>query len=156
MSPSKSKNKGSGFERDAVNLLNGKIKNSRFRRIPGSGAIGTIMIEPLLTADISGTVEGFPKTFKIEAKVGYNSSTNKEIKQFTLKKEWLDKVKMQAENNYSFPALIGKFGNVRSGVSTFVVLDLEEFAYLVNQITELQTMLNEQAHLIVSDMEKTR
>ncbi len=139
---SKSKNKGSGFERDAVNLLNDKIKDAVFKRIPGSGAIGTTMVEPLLTGDISGSVEGFPMTFKIEAKVGYNSSTNKEVKQFTLKKEWLDKVKMQAANNYSFPALIGKFGNVRNGVSTFVVLDITEFAYLVNQITELQRQLN--------------
>lgn len=150
MSPSKSKNKGSGFERDAVNLLNEKIKYSKFRRIPGSGSIGTIMDEALLTGDISGIVEGFPKTFKIEAKVGYNNSTNKEVKQFTLKKEWLDKVIMQAENNFSFPFLIGKFSNARSGVSTFVVLDIDNFAYLINQITMIQTTLNEQSHLIVS------
>lgn len=147
----KAKQKGSGFERDAVNLLNEKIKHSKFKRIPGSGAIGTSMIEPLLTGDISGVVEGFPKTFKIEAKVGYNNSTNKEVKQFTLKKEWLDKIIMQASNNFSFPALIGKFSNVRSGVSTFIVLDIDDFSYLINQISELQATLNEQSHLIVQD-----
>jgi hypothetical protein len=151
MSPFKAKQKGSTFERDAVNLLNDKIKNAKFRRIPGSGAIGTSMMEPLLTGDISGIVEGFPKVFKIEAKVGYNNSTNKEVKQFTLKKEWIDKIRMQAENNFSFPALIGKFTGARSGVSTFIVLDIDDFAYLINQITFLQETLSENLDIDVGD-----
>lgn len=135
--------KGSNFEREATKLLEEKLVGGKFRRIPSSGAMGTNMNEPLLTGDISGIVDGFPKTFKFEAKVGYNTSKNKEVKQFTLKKEWMDKIIMEADNTFSYPAVIGKFSGARSGVSTFVVLDIDNFAYLVNQITELQRLLNE-------------
>jgi Holliday junction resolvase len=132
------KRKGSDFEREATKLLEEKLDGGKFRRIPSSGAIGTNMSEPLLTGDISGIVDGFPKTFKFEAKVGYGGS-----KQFTLKKEWIDKIIQEAGNTFSYPAVIGKFSGARSGVTTFVVLDIDNFAYLVNQITELQRLLNE-------------
>lgn len=138
MGTNKSKNKGSAFERLAVEILNKLIKNSIWRKIPGSGAIGTILNEPLLTADIVGTVDSIQKKFKVEAKVGYNSSSDKEVKQFTLKKEWLDKVKMEATHSFSFPFLIGKFSGAREGVKVFVVMDVEEFASIINHITNLQ------------------
>jgi hypothetical protein len=133
----KSKQKGNLFEKDAVDLLNKKIKGALFKKIPGSGAIGTAMDEPLLTGDLTGRVDNISKKFKVEAKVGYNSSTNKEVKQFTLKKEWLDKIVMEANNNFSTPFLIGKFSGVRSGVSVFVVLDIDTFAELINTISRL-------------------
>jgi hypothetical protein len=113
-----------------------------WKKIPGSGAIGTILDEPLLTADIVGKVDSIPKKFKVEAKVGYNSSKDAEVKQFTLKKEWLDKVKREATGSFSFPFLIGKFSGAREGVKVFVVMDVEEFASIINHITKLQEELD--------------
>lgn len=131
------KRKGSDFERLAVDIFNRLIRKSIWRRIPGSGAIGTILSESLLTADIKGEMEAVPKKFKVEAKVGYNSSKDKEIKQFTLKKEWLDKVALEAQASYGIPMLVGKFSGARDGTKVFVVMDVEVFADLMNRITEL-------------------
>jgi hypothetical protein len=130
------KQKGSNFEREVAKLLQEVIHNSEWKRIPSSGAIGTIMIEPLLTGDLQGKVDLFPKKFKGEAKCGYGGS-----KQFTLKKEWLDKVIEEAENNYSVPFLVGKFSGARAGVQEFIVLDIDTFATLINMYTELQASL---------------
>src|SRR4030042_5863262 len=120
MSPNKSKQMGNRWEHDLVEILSRQIKNSSVRRIPGSGALGTSLGESLLTADIKATFEGLNKPFKIEAKSGYGGS-----KQLTIKKEWLNKVKKEAELDYSYPALACKFLGARSadGVQYFIVLD---------------------------------
>lgn len=136
--PNPMKRKGSDFERLAVEILNTIIKDGEFKRIPGSGALGTTLVEPLLTSDIVGKVKSIPKKFKIECKVGYNSSKDKEVKQFTLKKEWLDKVRQEADSSYSIPLLMGKFSGAVKGVKVFVTMDVEIFAQLINQITLLQ------------------
>jgi hypothetical protein len=130
--------KGSAFERLAVEILNKLVKNSKWKRIPGSGAIGTSLNEPMLTGDIFGSVDSIPKKFKGEAKVGYGGS-----KQFALKKEWLDKIKEEARNTYGFPFLIGKFSGAREGTKVFVVMDVEEFASILNHITKLQEQIDE-------------
>lgn len=138
----KAKQQGSRWEHDAVELLNQKVKNSSWKRIPGSGAIGTNLNEPMLTGDLVGIVISFPKKFKAECKSGYNSSTDKEVKQFTLKKDWLDKIGEEARVNYSIPILLGKFTNARSGVKHFVVMDLNEFSELLNTVTDLRKELD--------------
>jgi hypothetical protein len=74
----------------------------------------------------------------VECKAGYNSSANKEVKQFTLKKEWLDKIKAEATSSLSMPFLAGKFSGARAGVKHFVVLDFDDFAKLINEFTELK------------------
>jgi hypothetical protein len=132
MSPNKSKRKGNDWERQATDILNANIKRSRFKRIPGSGMIGTILEEPMLTSDIKGKVDSLEKEFKIEAKVGYGSAT-----QFTMKKLWLDKVKEEADANYGIPLLVGKFSGAREGVRAFVVMDLDTFCNLINTLTEI-------------------
>lgn len=124
-----SKRKGSDFERELVKILNDKVDKGHFKRIPSSGAIGTNMDEPLLTSDLSGEVEGFPKKLKIEAKVGYGGS-----KQFALKKEWIDKIREEASRSYAFPLLMGKFSGARTGSQIFVVLDLDDFIWLLDQV----------------------
>lgn len=131
------KAKGSAFERLAVEILNTLVKNSLWKRIPGSGAIGTALGEPLLTSDIIGKVNAIPKQFKVEAKVGYGGAT-----QFTLKKEWLDKIIMESKATFSIPFLIGKFLGSREGVKVFVVMDVETFASVLNHITNLQEELD--------------
>lgn len=138
----KAKQKGNTFEHDVVEILNSKLSNGNFRRIPGSGAIGTSMEEPLLTGDVSGKIDGTTLKFKIECKVGYNTSTDKEVKQFTMKKLWIDKIITEAKNALAIPLLIGKFSGSRKGVKEFVVLDIETFCALVNEISRLQKELN--------------
>ena len=135
--PFKNKVKGTNFERFAVELLNELIRDSEWKRIPGSGALGTALGEPLLTADIMGKVMRIPKRFKAEAKVGYGGE-----KQFILKKEWLDKVRQEADSTFSTPFLIGKFSGARQGVKVFTVMDVEVFAALINHISKLQEELD--------------
>jgi|WetSurMetagenome_2_1015567.scaffolds.fasta_scaffold281023_2 Holliday junction resolvase len=130
--------KGDKFERDLAEILNKLIINSKWKRIPGSGAIGTIMGEPSLTADIVGKVDSIPRQFKVECKVGYGGS-----KQSIIKKEWLDKIKMQAESTFGIPILAGKFLGSREGVQVFITMDVATFAELVNKITDLQEQLDE-------------
>lgn len=130
--------KGSNFERKAAEILNSLIKKSEFHRIPGSGMLGTILGIQSLTSDVSGKVESISQEFKIECKDGYNSSKKEGVKQFALKKEWLDKIKMEADQSYAIPMFMGKFSGAREGVKVFVVLDVEVFANLINRITELK------------------
>ncbi len=134
----KQKRKGTAFENQAVKLLNDLIVGAEFKRVPGSGAIGTIVNEPMLTGDIKGKIEHFPQPLKGECKSGYSNKSGGEAKSFSLKKEWLDKIKMEAANMYAFPIFLGHFDNARSGVKTFVCLDIEDFAMLINSYTDLQ------------------
>lgn len=139
---SKQKIKGSNFEREIAEVLSGKIKGGKFRRIPSSGSIGTIMGESNLTGDISGEVKSFPKKLKGECKVGYSNNKAGEAKSISLKKEWIDKIRAEAKLNYSFPFFAGKFENVREGTKYFIALDVEEFAYILNLIHDLQEELD--------------
>lgn len=132
----KQKKKGSDFERLAVAILNQHVKGSLWKKIPGSGAIGTTMGEPILQGDISGSVDSFRKQFKGEAKVGYGGAT-----QLTLKKEWLDKIREEALRTNSIPFMIGKFSGARGGVQVFVALDVDTFCELLNTVTELREEL---------------
>lgn len=141
MGYNKQKIKGTAFEKLIADLLNKHVKNSNWRRVPSSGALGTTLSEPLLMGDVTGKIDSFPKKFKIEAKVGYNSSKNKGVKQFTLKKEWLDKIREEAETDYSFPVLFGKFSGAMSGTKIFAVIDINEFVEILNYITELKKEL---------------
>lgn len=127
------KRKGNDFERQAVEILNKIINSSVWKRVPSSGAIGTNLDEPLLLGDINGKVDNIPFTFKAEAKTGYGGE-----KQFTLKKIWLDKIKEESEKTKSFPFLIGKFSGAKNGVKVFVVLSVEDFSYLINEIQKLK------------------
>lgn len=129
--PNPQKRKGSDWERQAVEILNANINKGSFKRIPGSGAIGTILHEPMLTSDVKGKVDSLEKEFKIECKVGYGSAT-----QFTMKKLWLDKVREESDASYGIPLLMGKFSGAREGVKAFVVMDIDTFCEIINKLTE--------------------
>lgn len=137
----KNKVKGSTFERDVATMLEARIKDSEWKRIPASGAMGTALGEPLLTGDVKGKVDGFFAEFRGECKVGYNPSTNKEVKAFTLKKEWLDKIQKESKNSFCFPLFFGKFSGAKEGVKVFVVLDINDFAEIINRYVELSRQL---------------
>jgi Holliday junction resolvase len=141
--PVYSKVKGNIFEREAVTMLTELIEGSEWKRVPTSGAIGTKMEIPLLFSDLVGKVNRFPKKLRGEAKAGYGGK-----KQFTLRKEWLDKIFQEAKSTYSVPFLIGKFSGAREGTRVFVVLDVGVFSTLINQLTDLQRRLDEQAESV--------
>jgi Holliday junction resolvase len=128
---SSSKRKGNQWERDLAELLTKTVKKSIFRRVAGSGALGTIMFEPTLSSDVKGKVESIPQEFKVECKVGYGGST-----QLTIKKEWFDKVREEAARSFGIPFVACKFSGAREGTRYFIAMDVEVFADLVNRITE--------------------
>lgn len=138
----KQKNKGSGWERQLVELLNTRIKGATFKRTPGSGALGSTYQESILTGDVVGKINSFYKPIKIEAKVGYNNLVDKEVKSISFKKEWLDKVKEEAQGNFSLPIVACKFDNVKSGCKYFMALDFDTFTELINYITDLKKELD--------------
>lgn len=125
----KAKKKGTRWERDAVKLLEENIAGSSWRRLAGSGAIGTIMKEPLLKGDISGLIPYLGKSFRAEAKVGYGGAT-----QLSFKREWLEKIREEAEGTYSIPLVLCKFSGARGKSKHFVAMDFEAFAELLNQV----------------------
>jgi hypothetical protein len=142
MSPNKNKIKGSTWERDVTELLNTKIHGAHFKRIAGSGAIGTTMGESLLTGDVTGSIPGIPKKFKAECKTGYSNKTDAECKSLAVQKEWLDKIKKEAETAYSYPMFLGKFQNVRQGVRYFVAFDFDTFVDMMNYVADLKQELD--------------
>lgn len=131
-----SKHKGSDWEREAVKLLNSNLKGE-FKKIPGSGAIGTTLNESSLTGDVVGKLPFLSKKLKIECKVGYGGS-----KQMALKKEWLDKIVSESNLAMSFPMLFGKFSGARSGVKYFVVFDFDTFVEIFSKAGENKELLD--------------
>ncbi len=124
--------KGSKWERDAAKLLAGIIPGSIWKRIAGSGAIGTIMGEPLLAGDISGYIPSLDLKIRAEAKTGYGGE-----KQLGVKREWLNKIREEAGGTYSLPLLLCKFSGVRTGAKHMVILDFEAFGELFDKIQKL-------------------
>lgn len=133
----KNKRKGSDWERQLVDLLNENL-DGKFKRVPGSGAMGTLLNEGRLTGDVVGKVNGLSKELRIECKTGYGGS-----KQLTIQKEWLDKIGEEAGNTFAFPLLVAKFSGARSGVKDFVVMDIDVFIELLNIVTLLDKGQNE-------------
>ena len=132
MSPNKSKRKGSAWESYFVELLERNL-DGIFKRVVGSGAIGTIMDEPMLMGDIVAEFAGFPRKFRFENKTGYGGET-----QLTLKREWFNKIREEAINNYSVPAIACKFFGSRkaTGVQYFVALDFDAFCDIMRHIAK--------------------
>ncbi len=121
-----SKDKGTRFERELKKVLEEKIPGSSWNRIPMSGAIGTIVGESSLDADVVGRVPGFPRKIKVESKVGYSRGK----KSMTIKKEWIDSIVEKARKDFSLPAVIVKFEGTRDGRYA-VILDLDTFIELL-------------------------
>lgn len=136
----KSKQKGTRWENDLVDLLNENLVMAKAKRIPGSGALGTIIEEPILQGDIRVIVEGLPRDFRMEAKVGYGGK-----KQLTVQREWFNKIKREADNSYSLPAVACKFLGARKvdGIQHFIALDLDTFCFLLNHISILYNELED-------------
>jgi len=132
------KDKGKRWEREVAKKLNASIDDGNFKRIPGSGAMGTILKEPLLASDIQGKLPYFEQKFLLEAKVGYGGS-----KYMTMRKEWFDKIAEEAETALGIPGLVCKFDNVRVGTRMFVAFDMDVFASMMNEMNDMHKELTE-------------
>lgn len=135
----KMKIKGTNWENQFVSILLNNIGESSVKRIAGSGAIGTSISEPLLQGDVIANFLGFSKKFRVEAKVGYGGDT-----QLTVKKEWFDKIKMEAENSNCYPMIACKFSGAKrkNGVQYFIALDMETFCDIINYVDDLKKELD--------------
>lgn len=136
----KSKKKGTSWERDFVELVKVSIPATRkVKRIAGSGAIGTTLDEPLLMGDIMIDFPGFPRKFRAEAKVGYGGDT-----QLTVKRDWLNKIKEEADSNYAYPLTVCKFSGAKKsgGVQYFVIFDFDTFSSIINYVNDLKRELD--------------
>ncbi len=131
MMVNKQKQKGSRWERDVVDLFNEHI-GGEWKRIPTSGAIGTLLNESKLTGDVVGRVDYISLPFKLEAKVGYGGAD-----QLTIKREWLEKIKREAEADHSYPALVAKFSGSRGDIKHMIIFDFETFVKLMEEIEGL-------------------
>lgn len=128
-----SKQKGKRWEYDARDQLNEMFPNT-WKRIPSSGAIGTIVEIPHLTGDLIGKYEFIPYVLRAECKVGYGG------KDMTIHKEWFDKIRREAEENFNnLPCVVIKFDGSREGVRYFMALDFQAWFDLLKWIEKLHT-----------------
>jgi len=130
----KNKIKGSNWERKAAEELNKKFPDT-WRRIPLSGALGTTLDIPSLQGDVSGNYLFLPFKFYGEAKVGYGGAS------MTIQKEWFDKIKKEAENNYAKPVVLLKFEKSNSGVRHVIAMDFETWDDIMLHIQSLRDEL---------------
>jgi Holliday junction resolvase len=133
---SKSKQKGTSYEHDIAKMLNEKVIGGVFKRNAGSGAIGTLSHEPMLEGDVRGFIENTPLKFKIEAKARTGAT------QIAVKKEWIDKVIMEAKHDFALPLLFCKLIGARSGIRGFVAMDYDTFIHLLNLYVETKLELD--------------
>ena len=132
----RNKIKGTKWENDATKKLN--TFAGHWKRVPGSGAMGTILNEPLLVGDIKGkTMDFLNKDFVLEAKTGYGGA-----KQLAIQKEWFDKIAEEADMNFAYPGVICKFANARIGVRQFIALDIDVFGEILRYIKTLSDELD--------------
>lgn len=132
----KNKKKGTQWENDAVKRLN--TFAGYWKRVPGSGAMGTILNEPLLVGDIRGkTMDFMNKDFVLEAKTGYGGA-----KQLTIQKEWFDKITEEADMNFAYPGVVCKFAGARIGTKQFIAFDIDVFGELLRYIKALSVELD--------------
>jgi Holliday junction resolvase len=129
------KDKGNRWEREAAKLLNQRFPDV-WKRIPGSGAIGTLVHEPILAADIVGTYSFLQKRVMGECKVGYGG------KQMTLHKDWFDHVRHVADGVHGIPVVVLKFEKTTEGVKHVVAMDFETWDYLMGLLEKQNELLS--------------
>ena len=130
------KRKGSDYEREAAKILEEAL-DGKWKRIAGSGALGALLNEPELQGDVVGKIPSFPRKFRFDSKVGYGGA-----KQLTIQREWLEKIRREADATYSIPALICKFSGARGDTKNFLVLDFDAFVDIVMNSERLQEELD--------------
>jgi hypothetical protein len=135
--PNPRKKTGTDWERKIADIFNEYFDTNVWKRIPGSGAIGTILSISELLGDVKGKFDFTNLPIFIEAKTGYGGS-----KQFVIKKEWLDKIKEEANTSFGIGLLAGKFLGAKQGVKHFIVLDIYDFLKLMDIANDLKEELD--------------
>ncbi len=132
----------------ARELLNRPYQGKQlWRRVPGSGALGTIMQYGQLKGDLMGKYPFLPFTFRAEAKVGYGGA-----KQIAMKREWFDKIREEAAGNFNeLPCVLMKYSGVHAPNTQHVIaFDFETYQKIIDviesmydEIVELHKLLRE-------------
>lgn len=131
-----SKQKGKRFERELTKDLS--INGGKWKRIPGSGSIGTTLGMSNLTGDNRGSYPWWHKELKGEAKFGYGSS-----KQMQLKREWFSKVREEAAVDNKYPVVLLKFTDVTQGDLGSAKVICFNFDVWNEMMAELEELYNE-------------
>lgn len=129
----KSKDKGKRWERDAVMVLNERFP-ATWKRVPGSGALGTLLNIDDLRGDLIGRYYFLPFKIRGEAKTGYGGAT-----QLAVKREWFEKIREEAESGLpaELPMLICKYSGSRDRTKHFIALDFDAFNTLLEAYEEM-------------------
>ncbi len=124
----KIKQMGDAWEREIAKRLGGK-------RQPSSGAFGTINKIASLTGDVVISYPWWKKALHLECKFGYGGN-----KSLSFKREWIEKVRTEADNARRYPAVALKFKGVTGGdieSAKVICFDLETWEKMMKEIDYL-------------------
>ena len=126
-----SSQKGKRWEAEAAKQLTQGCGS--WRRTPGSGAFGTLTGDASITGDLIGRYPWW-KDFKAEAKYGYGGAT-----QMAVKRQWIFKIREEAERGQMYPCMLLKFKGVTSGdpSAKLIAFDLETWLKMMRELGEI-------------------
>jgi hypothetical protein len=124
--------KGKRWEREAANNLT--KGEGQWKRVPGSGALGSRIGDASLKGDAVGRYPWWRRPFRAEAKYGYGTS-----RQMQLQRAWVQKIRDQSKGSDSLPCLLLKFKNVTTGdpSAKLIVFDFETWNKMMDSLAEL-------------------
>jgi len=128
---------GLRWERELSKLLGGK-------RQPSSGAFGTQIHDAALTGDLTVGYPWWHKLLHIEAKFGYGGS-----KSMSIKREWFEKVRIEAKLANRYPIVALKFRDVTGG-------DVESAKVICINIDTWLAMMQEISYLYAENLSRIK
>ena len=139
-------NKGKRWEREVANNLS--VNAGEWKRIPGSGAIGSTTGDATLQGDVVGRYPWWHRPIRAEAKYGYGTSSRLQIL-----RDWIIKIREQSRGSNSLPCLLLKFKNVTTGdpSAKLIAFDLETWNKMMGM---LNTFWEEHLRLLEEDYDK--
>ncbi len=141
-----SKRKGSDFERWLAKRLSELLEDSFWKRVPGSGALGTQLRESLLAGDVYGYLRDDLREFAFvfESKYGYGGKN-----QVSFKRGWIEQAKenQQQRGPDFIPAIAFKFKEAKKN-NTVICFELSDFVELLNRIVRLK----DEYEIVVNDL----
>ena len=109
-----------------------ELGGERGRRVLKSGAIGSITGFPAFIGDYQFDFPWLSKKITGEAKHGYGGA-----KQIAVKKEWYDKIQLQAKSVNMYDCVSFKFKNACDGVTRVISFDFETFKKILDDIDNI-------------------
>lgn len=126
------RDKGNRWERLCAKKLSKKF--GKWRRMPGSGAYGTLLGDASIACDLKGEYPWWNQ-LSGEAKYGYGSS-----KQMTIKREWMQKIREVAKRSNAHACVLLKFKDVRAGdiaSSEWICFDFETWNNMMKDLDDI-------------------